>query len=380
MSDKWIARRGSQGDAWMWEGSAPANEADSPAQEQPEKSLFAAESQRRSLSPPLPRPALPRVRFAWPAFALPSPFPALRGVTNRIQATLKRSSEASQAESDRSGGDLTRFAAVLAVFSLIAAVALVAVVVASVVNNSDEESPSGPFDSPTPTEAGESATATRRPSETPAPTVSETPGALLPPEPAGEVSLGFWANEPGGWWFGDLPAGAASYHPGDEAPFLLRWTAEPGREYVIEIAYECVSDGVPAIDRLTGVEYAGEDIFLAQWGPGTTFPDAAVPVPVPVDFDAAELTPGLLYLYGGDFTLLPTGPNPAGPCEGERTISVPARATGGLMVLMGSAWLAHPDDHGGASAADAGDTITLRASVEGVGAVTIGLETGVVTP
>jgi hypothetical protein len=279
----------------------------------------------------------------------------------------------------REGGnrrDFTRFAAILGLFSLIAAVALVAVLIASLVGGDSDDLPP-PFESPSPTAPAGSPepTTSAAPTSTPEPT--DGTGGLVPPPPGDVLSLGFWANELDAWWFGDLPEGAAVYREGDEVPFMLRWAATPGNTYEVRITYQCASGGAPAIDILTGVEYAHAGIFEAEWGPGSTLPDAAVPVPDTPDLALDDAAPGLLYLYGGEFTLLPSGPDPA--CEGSRTIRMSMQAAAEEMILMGSAWLAQGEDHGGIGAAEAGP-VFMQGSVTGVGEAIVGLDEAVIVP
>jgi hypothetical protein len=206
-------------------------------------------------------------------------------------------------------------------------------------------------------------------------------GALVAPPPEGDISLGIWANDLNAWWFGDLPAGAASYSEGDELPFLLTWATRPGAEYMVEITYTCSSGGVPAIDILSGMQSAAPEIFEAEWGPGDKVPEAAVPLPDTPDLTIDDGSVRLLYLYGGDFLLLPQGPDPAAGCEDQRTISVPVRANADAeeMTLMGGARLADAGDHGGRGAAAAAG-ISLSASVSAVGTTAAVIEPGVIAP
>jgi hypothetical protein len=270
----------------------------------------------------------------------------------------------------------------LSVFTLLASVVLLVLLLTSVTDD-DSNGAAPPTDEPTMTEDPTDAptdgppaspSPTRRPSPTP------TPDVLVPPAPEGDLSLGLWANELDAWWFGDLPEDGAIYHPGDEVPWLARWTAAPGASYSVSITYECRDGEAPLIDLLTGVEYAHDAIFLAEWGPGSTRPEAAVPVPDTADSEIDDNAPGLLYLYGGKFTLLPQGPLPGGPCTGERTITVPVEASGQMLLLMGSAWLAHPDDHGGDSAAGATSPIGLTVRVHGLGTAAAELSPDTVRP
>ena len=204
-------------------------------------------------------------------------------------------------------------------------------------------------------------------------------GDLVTPQPTEEsVSLAVWASETATWWFDDIPASAIAYREGDEPPFLLTWEAEPGEEYAVTITYDCLVGNVPAIDFLAGVESAEADIFKALRGPGRTTPDAAAPLPDTPDLDIDDGSVRLLYLYGGDFLLLPEGPEPADGCSGERTISFPVKADAEELVLMGSLRLADSADHRGLGAADVATGIGFSASVEGVGDVSIKLEHGVI--
>ncbi len=205
-------------------------------------------------------------------------------------------------------------------------------------------------------------------------------GGIVEPPPADGISLAIWANEINAWSLGDLPEDAASYGEGDEAPFLLTWAAEPGVDYTVEITYACSVGGVPAIDILSGAQFADPAIFEADLGPGDNVPQAAVPLPDTVDLDVDDGNVRLLYLFGGDFLLLPGGPVPAEGCEDTRTITVPVRASADEMFLMGSVRFADSGDHDGQGAADAADVISLSASVSAVGTATAGIEPGVIAP
>lgn len=374
-SDKWTARRGSQGDDWRWEGEPPP-EPESTTSPSGGESMFSGRAEK-------PRRRLPAIRLTALLAAVAAFFVAAAVLIARpFRQVWARATERRSAGEAR---DFTRFAAVLSVFTLIAAVALLIALLISVTGDDDGTSP--PTGSPTAT-AGE----TPGRSETPAPTTSPTeeptpqpsatpsPGVLVPPGPEGNVSLGLWANELSAWWFGTLPEGSAVYHPGDEIPWMLRWDADPGAAYVVQITYDCRAGDVPLIDLLTGVEYAHDDIFLAEWGPGTTRPESAVPIPDTADSEIDDAAPGLLYLYGGTFSLLPDGPDPAASCQDVRTITASVRATGNTMILMGSAWLAQPEDHNGTGAADATSTVGIKAEIEGAGGAQAGVMTGVIKP
>jgi len=204
--------------------------------------------------------------------------------------------------------------------------------------------------------------------------------ALVTPSPTGDISLALWANDLNAWLFGDLQEGTASYSEGDEAPFLLNWVAEPGEDYTVEITYACSVGGVPAIDFLAGVQTADPAIFAADQGPGESVPDAAVPLPDTPDLDADDGTVRLLYLFGGDFLLLPEGPAPATACSGERTITVPVLATADEVTLMGSVHFADADDHDGQGAADAADAISLSVSISAAGTATAGFQSSAIAP
>jgi hypothetical protein len=375
-SDKWTARRGSQGDNWRWEGEAPP---------EPEANMALGRgdtpSGRRAEKPGRRIPGL--ALGAWWAALLAIMAAAIALIATPARQLWGRATSR-RAESERQ--DFTGFAAVLGIFTLIAAVAFVVVLLASALSDDDSDGGLPPSATPTATTVTpgptESPSTTLIPpvSATPAPTPTATSDVLVPPGPEGDVALGMWANELDAWWFGTLPEGSAVYHPGDEIPWLLRWDSQPGAAYVVEIRYDCRAGDTPLIDLLTGVEYAHDAIFLAEWGPGTTRPDAAVPVPDTADLDIDDTAPGLLYLYGGTFSLLPDGPDPASGCTDERSITMPVRATGDTMILMGSAWLAQPDDHAGASAADATSAIGLSAEIEGAGDAETAVSPGVLQP
>ncbi len=204
-------------------------------------------------------------------------------------------------------------------------------------------------------------------------------GEPVTPQPAEDaISLAVWAGETVGWWFGDLTESIATYGEGDELPFLLTWETEPGDGYTVEITYDCSVGNVPAIDFLAGVESADANIFEALRGPGQSTPDAAVPLPDTPDLDTDDGSVRLVYLYGGDFLLLPEGPDPADGCPGERTISFPVRADADQMILLGSLRLADPEDHRGLGAAHVATGIGFSASVDGVGDASVELEHGTV--
>jgi hypothetical protein len=331
-----------------------------------------------------------------PAFAVP--LPGLRWADK----THPRPAPALRSERIAEQPGYTRFAALLGLFSALAAGALIVVALASAL--SDDDSASGPVVSPTPSASASPTQApspTGEPTETAAPSITTRPTAtrtpaptasptrpptatpvngLVPPGPAGRVSLAFWANALDAWWFGALPEGAATYHEGDEPPFLVTWQAQPGRDYTAEITYACRAGAAPAIDLLTGIEFAHDAVFEAEHGPGDDVPDGAVPIPATPGLEIPGANANLLYIYGGSFTLLPDGPEPAGACSGERTISVPVTATASEVILLASAWLADSADHGGTGAADSAGPIGLRVSVSGLGAASAALNADVIVP
>ena len=206
-----------------------------------------------------------------------------------------------------------------------------------------------------------------------------TPQPVTPQPEEGAISLAVWGGDTVGWLFGDLTE-SATYGEGDEIPFLLTWEAEPGDDYAAEMSYDCSVGGVPAIDFLAGVQSADAAIFEAPRGPGQRTPDAAVPLPDTPDLDLDDGSLRLVYLYGGDFLLLPQGPHPADGCSGERTISFLIRAEAEEMILLGSLRLADSENHSGLGAADVASSIGFSASVDGLGEVTVELERGAIVP
>jgi uncharacterized cupin superfamily protein len=191
-------------------------------------------------------------------------------------------------------------------------------------------------------------------SVTPAPTRTQRPTATAtqapsPTAPTSAVALALWSETAGQWRPDSLAAADNGYSPGDSVPFMATWATTPGETHTVEIAYQC--DG--AVDFLGAV---GDPAALPA-GPGSARPDGAVPLPDIPGFSGDDGHVGLLLAFGGTFTLLPATPRANGDCDGSRSVTVPVRATGDTIALVGAAHLA---ENGSEEAA-------LSVTVEGLG-------------
>lgn len=229
--------------------------------------------------------------------------------------------------------------------------------------------------------------ATPSPSATPTPSPSPTLGQpasatpFPPNNPQGPMAAAFWSNVSHFWWFGELPGQLGNYQEGQAVPFLLQWDAAPGETYQLRISYACSSgQSAAAIDYLTGVEDWGDEILTADHGPGAGLPDSAISVPDTEGFLPDNSSSGLLTLYGGKFTVLPSPPSPSGACSGQRSVSLTVRAIAGKVTFLAGAHLGAASVYGpGRGAASATSAMSLTAAVDGVGATNIRIDPGAIS-
>ncbi len=156
-------------------------------------------------------------------------------------------------------------------------------------------------------------------------------------------------------------------------PFLARWAAGTGQNFQVSLAYDCAAAAGSALDFIAGVQPADDLPALTAPGPGRQRPDAAIPLPDDPSIGTDDGNPGLLELWGGKFTRLAEGPAPATACPGQKSIVVDVQADGGTVYLLGSAHLA-------SGAAGQATPYGLQLTVTGVGAQTVNIAPGAVTP
>ncbi len=183
---------------------------------------------------------------------------------------------------------------------------------------------------------------------------------LLETNPQGSISavqyaLARWADTPGTWRFSDLNVQKSSYREGEYVPFMLRIeSAVPGTTYAFGISYDCTHSGGNGFDFLSSYDRdLGVAPALHEEGPGTSVPDAALPVPddpsIPFDDGESDRT---FKLWGGSFASSAAGPSPASLClpergqKAEKTYIVPVTAQAETVYLLWSGHLASSLDWG----------------------------------
>lgn len=392
MDEKFVARRGAKGDDWHWYGKpppAPDDRRPQPARSPGRPPLagllagiaagfrYGGRKLRgepgRSTTPQAaadpaataqhgPAARRPKQPVRWsrlaPRFGLPAlPTPRLR----RTAPAAARSPRRGVPEEMRA--PLTLFVA-LALAAVLSA-GIVALV--SVLDEAGEDGGSTgeqtttplrtertPGVSPTP--AGGGGPPTEAPTEGQAgtPSPSPTEAGTETPTPEAAVTLMAWSASLNGWEASTVPA--ADWQGGEALPFLVRWRSQPGAQYVVNLAYSCAG-----IDYLDAPDAWPGGALLADGGPGRERPDAAVPIPDTPDFAPDDGAAGVVFLYGGSFTVLPAPVQPGGGCAGERSLTLSVATSGAEAWLAASAHLA----------ADARTPITLSATVSGVGSASV---------
>ena len=257
----------------------------------------------------------------------------------------------------------------LAIFTALTLAAVLSVTIALVVTALDDDgdgvagvidltqsptsqsSTPGATDKPTAT-----ASPTPAPTDSPTPTPTPEPTTTPPTVPTDGPSLAFWSRTFSEWWPGDISADASLYEEGQTIPFLVRWPATPGQAYEIDLVYDCATaDSFGAMDYLSGIQGWSPQILLGRGGPGRDRPDAAVPVPETANFAPDDADSGVFFLFGGQFTVLPSPVSPDEDCDRQRLIRLSLQASGDEVWLIGSAHLATEADYGfeeGASSHD----------------------------
>jgi len=287
----------------------------------------------------------------------------------------------------------------LALFAALGLAAALSVVVAVLVSALDNDGGDGsavggvtmtPFDGePTPDgsgAAGDTETPTLKPTRTPRPTAVVSPTAsptLSPPTtaaptptPVADPAVALWSRTFNEWWPGMLDGSAGVYEEGQTLPFVVHWRATEGAFYEVVLTYDCAtSGGGGGIDYLSGIQEWSSQILLGRGGPDRERPDGAVPVPDTSGLTADDADTGVLFMFGGQFTVLPAPVSPDGVCSGQRTMRLSVQAGSGDVWLVGSAHLASESDYGaGQGAASAAGPFGMTATVSGVGTAAVSVQ------
>lgn len=215
-------------------------------------------------------------------------------------------------------------------------------------------------------EGGGPLPATPTPAESPSPSVGAGPTAT--PE-AVRLRLAVWSDRGGEWRFADLAPEGSGYREGQAVPFLLRAEgAEAGRTYRLTLRYRCRGDGVAGFDYLTDYRRGfGRAPALADEGPSRLYPDTSIPIPddASIGLDERE-GERLFHLWGGTFQESPQGPEPQGPCRGEKRIVLGIRAVRDTLFLLWGGHLASAADWGeGRGAASLEGPLSMEAGLDG---------------
>lgn len=207
-------------------------------------------------------------------------------------------------------------------------------------------------------------------------TVTATP-ATVPGEP---LALGFWDKALRQWTFGNIGEQAA-YQEGDRMPFLVRWTgARRDATYEVTLHYDCRTSDGAAIDFISGLPTGDDGPAAAQFGPGPSRPDAAIPLPDDTSLTFDDATSAVLQVWGGTFAQLARGPLPDGACAGQKSVVVQVTATSNTVYLLGSAHLAAAADWSGRGASALNTGFSLAVNVSGVGVVNLSVLAHAVSP
>lgn len=266
--------------------------------------------------------------------------------------------------------------AVLLSGAVIAGVAAFAFGVFLVISNNDgNAAPPVVSLSPTPTTSPTPAvTVTPGLTSSPSPTASPTP--TLAPTPAYSIELSAWSDVTSSWTASSLDDETSAYEEGDSVPILLLIErARPGDTYDVQIRYDCMANGEPAFDYLSGAEQAGEAPLLTPPGPGRAIPDSSLTMPddPSIDFDGAST--GSMQVWGAVFS--DAGyPTPDTECTRSKTMDLSLLARDDTVTLVWTAHLASEEDWGAGSGASAAAPFSLRVQVNGEVAAVITVEAG----
>ena len=213
-------------------------------------------------------------------------------------------------------------------------VLLVALVLLAVwLSDSDDNSPAGAANTPTPVTPvlSTAVVSSPIPSATPTPTQTATP-TPTPTSSAPLFRLAVFDEDE--WQFDALPQDAA-YREGGAVPLLLRIdSALPGAAYLLTIRYACEGfDLLTTFDHDTGSEPA-----LASGGPGSAIADSAVQIPDDPGTDDDDGEAGSLSLWGGSFITI-GALLPPSPCTDQKSLSVSLLAAADTLFLMWAAQL-----------------------------------------
>jgi hypothetical protein len=129
-------------------------------------------------------------------------------------------------------------------------------------------------------------------------------------------------------WRSDTPLEDGAFREGKAVPFLLRIDrVRPGDVLVPAVFYDC--HGFASLTSFDADD--GSAAALAEGGPRSPVPDAAVVVPG----DGG----GSVSLWGGLFAAAPAL-SPPGPCAGSKSLELQVRAVAGTLYLMWGAEIA----------------------------------------
>ena len=166
------------------------------------------------------------------------------------------------------------------------------------------------------------ATAERTPA---GPTPTKLPAtATTAPTPKPPFALAVWDATQAEWQTGDLMLRSTGSSQGDAIPYLIRIDdAVIDQVYSLNIRYDCDAGQGGGFAFLTDYNRnLTTDPALAAGGPMSAVPYAAVPIQDdPAITTDEEQGVRLMSLWGAEFGLWPTGPEPTG-CDGTKLVGV----------------------------------------------------------
>ena len=190
------------------------------------------------------------------------------------------------------------------------------------------------------------ATPTQTTSSTATPQPTTTIAPTPPPGQQFDAQFAAWSDITSEWITMTLDQKTSGYQAGEFLPLLLRIDgAKPGTTYDLQLTYECLASGKPAIDFLSGMGLDQTALLRAPPGPGSVTPDSVLShLDDPsLDFDNQQQ---VWFLAWGAAFSRAEGPTPQTECTGTKTVSTSLLAQDDTVILLWSAHLASSDDWG----------------------------------
>jgi hypothetical protein len=176
-----------------------------------------------------------------------------------------------------------------------------------------------------------------------------------------------------------LDQNTSGHRAGQFLPFLLQIDdATPGTNYDLQLTYDCLASGKPAIDFVAGIELDHAALLHASPGPGGVSPHSVLSQLDDVSLDI-DIQHGWFLAWGAAFSRV-EGPLPQTECKGTKTVNLSLLAQESTMILIWAGHLASSADWGEGNGAASATPFSVAVEINGWSSHSLTVLPGSVSP